>query len=430
MHTVARTSPPSLRVLIVAEHASASFGGEAALPLHYFRVLRRRGIAVWLLTHARTRDELSALYPNDPAIRYIEDSAWHRLLWRIGQRLPARLSYFSTGFLSRLATQICARRLARRLVVEQGIDVVHQPMPVSPREPSLLARLGAPVVIGPMNGGMDYPPGFLERGGGFERGALRIARAAGSAMNVLMPGKRQASLLLVANRRTRAALPAGVRSRVVELCENGADMSLWQSSRPATAPTPASAEVRFVYLGRLVDWKGVDYLLRAFARASRVAPMRLVVVGDGEEKAALEALAVSLGLAGDDSRVRFAGWLPQARAAEQLAAADVLVLPSLLECGGAVVLEAMAMAKPVIATDWGGPADYLDPSCGILVAPTSPPAFVDSLAEALLRLAASPSLRARMGANGRRKVEREYDWERKVDLMLRHYRAAVAEASP
>ena len=56
------------RVLIVAEHASARFGGEAALPLHYFRVLRNRGVPVWLVTHARTRDELSALYPGDARI--------------------------------------------------------------------------------------------------------------------------------------------------------------------------------------------------------------------------------------------------------------------------------------------------------------------------------------------------------------------------
>lgn len=47
-----------MRVLVVAEHASASFGGEAALPLRYFRVLRDRGIPVWLITNARVPDEL------------------------------------------------------------------------------------------------------------------------------------------------------------------------------------------------------------------------------------------------------------------------------------------------------------------------------------------------------------------------------------
>src|SRR5579883_1420456 len=53
------------RVLIVAEHASAKFGGEAALPLHYFRVLRKRRIEAWLVVHERTRDELNGQFAED-----------------------------------------------------------------------------------------------------------------------------------------------------------------------------------------------------------------------------------------------------------------------------------------------------------------------------------------------------------------------------
>ena len=130
----ALSTPP--RVLIVSEHASARFGGEAALPLHYFRVLRSRGVPVWLVTHARTRDELQALFPGETRIRYIEDTALARLMWRVGRRLPARVAYLTVGFVSRVATQLAQRRLVRRLVAEHGIDVVHQPMPVSPRTTS------------------------------------------------------------------------------------------------------------------------------------------------------------------------------------------------------------------------------------------------------------------------------------------------------
>ena len=51
---------------ILAREQRFRFGGEAALPLHYFRVMRRRGVAVWLVVHARTRSELSELFPDDP----------------------------------------------------------------------------------------------------------------------------------------------------------------------------------------------------------------------------------------------------------------------------------------------------------------------------------------------------------------------------
>jgi glycosyltransferase involved in cell wall biosynthesis len=418
-----------LRVVIAAEHASARFGGEAALPLHYFRVLRGRGVPVWLVTHARTRGELSALYPQDDHILYIEDTAWHRAMWRLGQWLPDRISYFTTGFLSRLSTQLTQRRMVRRLVKEQGITVVHQPMPVSPREPSMLFGFGVPVVIGPMNGGMDYPPAFRRSRGKVESLLVGWGRASAAVLNVLMPGKRRAITLLVANRRTRDALPSGVCANVVELVENGVDLRLW---RPAAAPDheePAHAAVTFAFMGRLVDWKAVDLLLRAFAKARTNAPMRLWILGDGTERARLEALASELGIAGDDAYgvgiVHFAGWLAQADCAQRLRRADCLVLPSVLECGGAVVLEAMSLGKPVIATAWGGPLDYLDASCGVLVPPGTPASIVEAFASAMANMAGSRTVRLQMGARGLAKVKQEFDWELKVDRVQALYRDAM-----
>lgn len=83
------------------------------------------------------------------------------------------------------------------------------------------------------------------------------------------------------------------------------------------------------------------------------------------------------------------------------------------------------MGLPVIATNWGGPADYLDDSCGILVDPVNPEQFVDGLVAAMKKLAASPELRERMGRNGKKKVQEQYDWERKVDRMMEIYREVL-----
>jgi glycosyltransferase involved in cell wall biosynthesis len=95
----------------------------------------------------------------------------------------------------------------------------------------------------------------------------------------------------------------------------------------------------------------------------------------------------------------------------------------------------MSMAKPVIATAWGGPLDYLDPSCGVLVAPDSRDALVAGFAAAMVELAGSPATRERLGAAGLHKVQREFDWELKVDRMLALYadamrRAGAAAARP
>ncbi len=83
------------------------------------------------------------------------------------------------------------------------------------------------------------------------------------------------------------------------------------------------------------------------------------------------------------------------------------------------------MGLPVIATNWGGPADYLDASCGILVDPANRDSFITGLARAMQALALDPVLRRTLGDAGRAKVMREYDWERKVDRNLEIYDRVV-----
>ena len=126
-------------VLIVAEHASLKFGGEAALPLHYYRILRRRQIPVWLVVHERTRSELESLFPLDrDRIVFVPDTKAHLFVWRMSRFLPDRISNFTMGFILRYLTQVAQRREILRLIREHAISVIHQPIPVSPKEPSLI----------------------------------------------------------------------------------------------------------------------------------------------------------------------------------------------------------------------------------------------------------------------------------------------------
>ena len=411
-----------MRILVVSDSASLKFGGEAALPLHYFRFMLAQGEPCRLIVHQRSQNELREYFPNaQDKIDYITETYTDRLIWRCRKAIPGRLGHFTFGLLLRMITQLKQRRLVIQTIKKHKMDLVHQPTPVSPREPSALFGLGVPLVIGPMNGGMDYPEPFRDLQTWSVDFGMWGGRMLSNVLNRLIPGKRQAQTLLVANQRTNFALPSCLRGRVVELVENGVDMSIWkQPTKPDDADDP-NRPARFVFLGRLVDCKAVNLLLEAFGRMVKTTPAVLEIIGDGEERPALEKQTASMNLP-DNSAVLFTGWLPQVQCADKLAQNDALVLSSLHECGGAVVLEAMAMGLPVVAARWGGPVDYLDIDCGFLIEPSAREEFVQGMTDAMTLLARSPTLRAEMGESGRQKVIAQFDWDTKGQQMLNIYR--------
>ena len=401
-----------MRICIVAEHASARFGGEAFLPVHYFRLLRSRGIESWLVVHSRTREELAELFPHEvDRILFVPDLYIHKLISNLSRYLPRRISGATLGLLNQIITQFCQRAILRQMIRDLRIDVIHQPIPISPRFPSALYGFGVPVVIGPLNGGMEYPQAFRGNESWMSRTAVAFLRLFTNAGNTLLPGKRHADVLLVANERTRRALPSGIRGRVIELNENGIDVGIWQSAHGS----PDRAIPLFVFVGRLVDWKALDVVIRAL---DKVPSAELEVVGDGPMLETWRSLADEPGVRG---RVHFIGRLTQPEYAARLRASVALVLPSLYESGGAVVLEAMATGKPVIATRWGGPTDYLDSSCGILVKPESYTALVTGFAEGMQKLIDSPGLARSMGDAGRERAVRDFDWQKRIDRVIGIY---------
>jgi glycosyltransferase involved in cell wall biosynthesis len=320
-----------------------------------------------------------------------------------------------------LTNQIIQRAMVKDLIRSHGINVVHQPIPVSPKAPSLIKGFGAPVVMGPMNGGMDYPDAFRSDESIFTRAYVWVGRLCATLVNRVIAGKRHASVLLVANERTRAALPGGRRGTVVEMPENGVDLAIWSAPPQAASPTPGA---RFIFVGRLVDWKRLDFVLQALVSCTDAT---LDVIGEGPMRDKWAAMANTLGVA---DRVHWLGWLPQPECAQHLRGATALLLPSIYECGGAVVLEAMACAVPVIALAWGGPAEYLDASCGILISPANAESIVDGFVNAQTTLAKDPVMRARLGEAGRKRAELHFDWNGKIDRILGIYRQSIAQFRP
>jgi glycosyltransferase involved in cell wall biosynthesis len=268
---------------------------------------------------------------------------------------------------------------------------------------------------------MTYPSGFKYLESPLERNFIAFGRWGSGFINWLLPGKRKAVLLLVANDRTRRALPPGICGNIKELVENGVDLDLW---RGADGMNPERKEqLRLAFIGRLIPWKGVDLLLEAIASVANQIPTRLDIIGRGEERERLERLVQKLNL---QDNVIFHGFVEQERSRDLLALCDALVLPSVYECGGAVVLEAMASGKPVIATRWGGPADYLDSATGILVEPSGRKAMIAQLAEAIKQLNGNPERFKEMGVAARTKVEQCFSWSSKIEHIIPLYESCLA----
>ncbi|HVQ23934.1 MAG TPA: glycosyltransferase, partial [Planctomycetota bacterium] len=150
-------------------------------------------------------------------------------------------------------------------------------------------------------------------------------------------------------------------------------------------------------VGRLVPIKGFDLLVSALAEIAGVVPdAHVLLIGDGEERAALESHAAALGVA---ARLHITG--ATTGVIDALAAADVLAAPSRNEGMGRVLVEAMALGLPVVGTTVGGIPDVIVDECGRLV----PPDDASALAAALTEIGTDPALRDKLGAAARPRAE-------------------------
>jgi glycosyltransferase involved in cell wall biosynthesis len=104
------------------------------------------------------------------------------------------------------------------------------------------------------------------------------ARVFGDFLNVVLPGKPRAAAILVANERTRLALPKKLQDAAILLVENGVDLSVWESGAATDAPALDDGTMHVVFMGRLVDWKAVDLLLLAFEQARTKAAIRVTAL--------------------------------------------------------------------------------------------------------------------------------------------------------
>jgi glycosyltransferase involved in cell wall biosynthesis len=217
-------------------------------------------------------------------------------------------------------------------------------------------------------------------------------------------------------RELRLAPPSGIRVVRYGLDATGWKLSAEERHDARCALGLEDDEVAVGVASRLVADKGHAFLIEAVQRAMREAPqLRLIIAGVGPMRVELDELARSL----PEGSVRFLGFLPSVR--RFMNACDIFAFPTLPLFGegfGLAALEAMAAARPVVATNTGPlPEIVVDGTTGLLVSPGA----VDELARVLTLLGSDRGLRQRLGAQGRERAKTAFSLERMVHETMQVY---------
>jgi glycosyltransferase involved in cell wall biosynthesis len=401
-------------VLLVAYQCGPGMGSVSQIGWQWFTGMAQRR-EVCLVTHERNRAAIERARdkPLTSRIIYIDTEWFAGPLYRLASRLfPS--SQHSVFLVSQIDffvfDRVALKRLKRELADGADWPVVHLVTPVTVSAPTVLHRLGLPLVRGPLNCGLPVPKGFPDLMATESMGLARL-RVLTRWLDHWLGSLKNSAAILVATEATRAAVPQSVRSRCIKMLENAVDCEAFSPGAPLPPPL-AGSPLRIAFVGRLVPVKALNLLLHAMARLrdEKVA-VHLSVAGDGPMAGTWRELATELGL---DSAVTWLGDVTLAQVPGVMRDCHVFCLPSIRESGGAVLLEAMACARPVIAMNFGGPAEIVDDSVGRRVDGNDEASAINGLVDALRDVADFPDDWSRRGDRGRRRVERDHTWAAKM----------------
>ncbi len=349
------------RILLSAYACEPGRGSEPGVGWSWATELARLGHQVTVLTRDDNRIPI-AMHMQRPApnLRFIyyDLPPWMRP-WR---RLPGGKPLYYVLW------QWLAARHIRQYFPAVPFDVVQHVTYVSTRYPSFMGSLGIPFFLGPVSGGEGVPP-HLRSGFSVRQHCRELLR---DLSNFLVPFDplmrrtfRQADQILV-TRDTLALVP----QRWHRKCQLHLAIGLSDSylSEAKCKPEHDRRSLYLLYVGRLLEWKGIAIALGAVSQIRQSHPgLRFVIVGDGPARSRLVKLSNQLGLR---DVVRWIGWQTQAELEQYYRSADVLLFPSMRDSGGMVVLEALAHRVPVVCTDLGGPGQIVNETCGRVVQTT------------------------------------------------------------
>ena len=409
-------------VLLIAEAANPDW---VSVPLigWSLSVALRTVADVHLVTQIRNRDAIIRQgWAEGSDFTAIDTEPLTRPIWRATQalRMGEGVAWTLNTAVNSLVYPYFERLVWQKFGsdLERGrYDLVHRITPLTPTAVSPIAAkcaaAGVPFMLGPINGGVPWPPGF-EAERRREREWLSPVRGLyklGPGRNAMFHATRA---ILAGSFHTASEVPEPHRARTLYLPENAIDPARFNKRATQNIAGP----LRGCFIGRMVPYKGPDMLIEAAAPLLVSGRVVLDMVGDGPMRADLEALAKKLGVS---EAVTFHGQVPHENVQDIAVRANLLTFPSIREFGGGVVLEAMTLGVVPLVIDYAGPGELVTEETGIKVPIGPRDRLIGDLRAALEELVADPTGLPEMAKRAHNRAVDHFTWPAKARQVAEVY---------
>lgn len=317
--------------------------------------------------------------------------------------------------------------IARKIVADEKIDLVHHVTFNEFRTPGKLYKLNLPFVWGPIGGGQFYNPIFEQAY--FSKKDIvkeKIRNTINKWYLKYSPDihavVKKAAAIFIADQSTEEVMPAS--RKYMRLLETGYNLERNGVKKyKDILNVPLEHSINLLWVGGIWPRKGLKVILDAL-HDSNFTNYNLKIVGDGKDRKQSEELVKKYGL---ESHIQFLGSLGYNEVNELYDNADVFVFTSLRDTSGNVVLEAMSHGLPVIAINHHGVGEIVSDETGIRVNPDSYSHVKNQFIKAIKKYYENPQLIKRNGLAGRKRIEEYYSWEHNATVMNEVYREIIEE---
>jgi glycosyltransferase involved in cell wall biosynthesis len=372
-----------MKLLLSAYACAPNRGSDYAVGWNWAMEAHALGHEVWVLASSVHRSDIEAACSLDPTLSGIQWVFPTVGSWPLEPGVEPKWERTYN-----LLWQRAALRHARALHRKVHFDAIHHATWAGVRAPTFLGTLGPPLIVGPVGGGETSPRllrSELPLRGKFLELLRDVSNRTITLNPLVRPGFTKAAVIFVQTVDTQSLFGGSLRGKTVIFTTP--NLQDFPSARPRRV---WHKPPKFLYVGRLLYWKGAHIALRAFSELAKHLPdARLTIRGDGPEQSRLVEQVREYGLQG---QVDFVSRLPKDKLSELYDNHDLLLFPSLHDAGGFVALEALSHGMPVVCLDLGGPRDIVTSNSGLVikVAGRNTAEVVAAMADEILRLFKSP----------------------------------------